>query len=149
MKSLLPRLHAAAAMTALACIAAFWLSTVLLELFAGPEAVAAVKNAILWGMAVLVPAMAVTGTTGARLARRRKGPVIATKRARMKAIAANGLVVLVPSAVFLALRADAGNFDMTFYAVQALELVAGAVNFTLMALNARAGRNLRPRLRTA
>ena len=60
----------------------------------------------------------------------------------MKWIAANGLLILVPSAVFLALRTGAGQFDTAFYAVQGLELVAGATNLTLLILNMRDGRAL-------
>ncbi len=57
----------------------------------------------------------------------------------MPLIAANGVLVLIPSALFLAYKARAGEFDMTFYAVQALELVAGAANITLLGLNIRDG----------
>jgi len=56
----------------------------------------------------------------------------------MPIIAANGLVGLIPSAFFLASKARAGPFDVAFYAVQALELVAGATNLTLLGLSMRA-----------
>ncbi|MEU5408747.1 hypothetical protein [Nocardia asteroides] len=41
--------------------------------------------------------------------------------------------------------ASAHRFGVAFYLVQALELVAGAVNIGLMTLNARDGRRLRRR----
>ena len=54
-------------------------------------------------------------------------------------IAANGILILLPAAFFLAGRAAAGQFDATFYGVQALELAAGAINLSLMGLNIRDG----------
>ena len=63
----------------------------------------------------------------------------------MKLIAANGLLILLPSAVFLAMRAQAGLFDTAFYTVQVLELAAGATNITLLGLNMRDGMQLRKR----
>ena len=43
----------------------------------------------------------------------------------MQVTAANGILVLIPSALFLASKARAAEFDTVFYAVQALELAAG------------------------
>jgi len=45
----------------------------------------------------------------------------------------------LPSAVFLAFRAASGQFDGLFYGVQAVELIAGATNITLLIKNLRAG----------
>jgi formylmethanofuran:tetrahydromethanopterin formyltransferase len=42
-------------------------------------------------------------------------------------------------ALFLACKATAVEFDASFYAVQALELAAGAVNITLLGFNLRDG----------
>ncbi|MDF1486565.1 hypothetical protein PY257_15490, partial [Ramlibacter sp. H39-3-26] len=55
--------------------------------------------------------------------------------------------ILIPSALYLASKARAGEFDSVFYAVQALELVAGAVNITLLGLNMRDGLRMKGRLR--
>jgi hypothetical protein len=65
----------------------------------------------------------------------------------MPFIAANGLLVLVPCAIVLNRWAAAGSFDTAFYAVQAIELLAGALNLALMGLNARDGLRLAGRLR--
>ncbi len=138
-RRVLRRVHRAAAITAFATILTFWTSTVVTELFATTAAVAAVKTAILWGMAVLIPAMAIAGATGFKLGGAHPHPLAAAKRRRMPIIALNGLLVLVPAAVFLAQRAAAGRFDRCFVAVQALELIAGAVNIVLMGLNIRDG----------
>jgi hypothetical protein len=141
-RSLVRRVHLAAGVTAFLTILAFWTSTVLSELFGSHAAVAAVKNGILWGMLLLIPAMAAVGGSGFRLGGRSTVPSVAAKRRRMPIIALNGLLVLFPSAVFLAMRADAGRFDTAFYAVQAVELVAGAANLMLIGLNIRDGLRL-------
>ena len=124
---------------AFALIATFWTSTVVSELFLGAAAVAAVKQAILWGMLLLIPAMAAVGGTRVPPRRQEQGAGDRQERRRMPVIALNGILVLVPSAFFLAARASAGQFDTAFYAVQAVELVAGAVNIALMSLNMRDG----------
>ncbi|MFV0292431.1 MAG: hypothetical protein ACK5II_04110 [Paracoccus sp. (in: a-proteobacteria)] len=63
----------------------------------------------------------------------------ARKKKRMPIIAANGILVLIPSALYLSGKASAGTFDTGFYIVQSLELVAGAANIILLALNMRDG----------
>lgn len=141
------RVHAAAGMLGLAMICTFWASTVLSELLGAPETVAAVKAAILKGMVVLIPAMIVAAASGRSLASGRSGTAIRAKARRMPMIALNGVLILVPSAVFLALQSSAGNFDAWFCAVQAIELIAGGANVTLMALNIRDGLRLTGRLR--
>jgi hypothetical protein len=65
---------------------------------------------------------------------------------RMRIIAANGILILISSALFLASKAKAGEFDAVFYAVQALELVAGATNLALLGLNMRDGLKFTGRL---
>lgn len=123
-------------------IATFWLSTLVSELFLGQEAIVTVKSLIPYGFFLLIPAMAAAGATGFRLAAGRTAGLIGAKRRRMPVIAANGVLVLIPSALFLAARAQAGSFDPVFYAVQAVELLAGAVNLTLLGLNIRDGRQM-------
>ena len=123
-------------------ISNFWLSTAGSELFGSQAAIVAVKSAIPWGFLLLVPALAAAGGSGIRLAGRARGGLVGAKLKRMPFIAANGILVLIPSALFLAARAQAGLFDGWFYAVQALELVAGAINLTLLGLNMRDGLRL-------
>jgi Na+/H+ antiporter NhaA len=91
------------------------------------------------GLFVLVPAIAATGGSGFFMSKSRQGQLVETKKKRMPFIAANGLLVLIPCAIFLNRWAAAGAFDNTFYVVQAFELLAGAVNLTLMGLNIRDG----------
>ncbi|HEY6632797.1 MAG TPA: hypothetical protein VIZ90_15200 [Rhizobiaceae bacterium] len=139
------RVHAFAGALALLTICIFWSATVISEVFGDASAIAAVKNGILAGMLVLIPAMAVAGASGFSLGKGWKSKAVERKKRRMKIIAANGMLVLVPSAVFLAWKAGAGEFDAVFVAVQAIELAAGAVNITLLALNMRDGLALRRR----
>lgn len=140
------KLHGFFGAVALLCIATFWASTAVSELFLDQASVVAVKNAILTGMWVLIPAMAATGGSGFSLARARRGRIVDVKARRMKAVAANGLLVLLPSAWMLASWANAGRFDAAFYALQGVELVAGAINITLLTLNMRDGLRLAGRL---
>jgi hypothetical protein len=138
-RTLVAAVHRIAGFTAFATIILFWTSTVLAEALGGGSTIALVKQAILWGMLVLVPAMAVLGGSGFRLGGKNVAPVIARKRRRMPFIALNGILVLVPAAFFLAARAAAAQFDAAFYAVQGLELAAGAANIVLMSLSIRDG----------
>lgn len=139
-------IHPAAGALALLTILTFWVSTVLSETFGPATAVVAVKTLIPWGFIVLVPALMVTGGSGFALAKGRRGRLVDAKRKRMPIIAANGVLILIPAALFLALKARAGEFDAAFYGVQAVELIAGAANITLLSLNMRDGLRLKGRL---
>jgi hypothetical protein len=143
------KIHPLAGSLAFLTIASFWLSTALSELFASQAAVIAVKTAIPWGFLVLVPALAAAGATGFALSDGQRAGLIGAKLKRMPIIAANGLLVLIPSALFLAAKARAGEFDTGFYAVQALELAAGAANLALLGLNLRDGLKIAARFRSA
>ena len=140
------KLHAIFGSVALLCITTFWLSTVVSELLMDQASVAAVKNAVLNGMWLLIPSMAATGGSGSALAKGRGGRLVSVKCQRMKIVAANGLFVLLPSAFVLASWANAGRFDGVFYALQGVELLAGAVNISLLVLNMRDGLKLSGRL---
>jgi hypothetical protein len=140
------KIHAVAGIIATLTIATFWFSTVVSELFGSSEAVIAVKSAIPWGFLLLIPALAAAGGSGFKLAGGRRVGLSAAKAKRMPLIAANGLFVLIPSALFLASKAKAGAFDTSFYVVQSLELLAGATNLTLLGLNLRDGLRLTGKL---
>lgn len=83
------------------------------------------------------------------MAKGRRAGLVGAKIRRMALIAANGILVLIPSALFLASKAGAAEFDTSFYAVQALELAAGAANITLLGLNMRDGLRMKGRLSRA
>jgi hypothetical protein len=135
--------HRIAALAATLTIAAFLLSSVVVESFASPAAVVALKAFIVFpGLFVLVPALALAGASGFALARLRGGRLADAKKRRMPIIAGNGLLVLVPCALLLDRWAAAGQIDAGFYAIQGLELAAGALNLFLMLLNIRDGLRL-------
>ncbi|WP_199728344.1 hypothetical protein [Achromobacter sp. K91] len=136
------RIHAAAALLTLLFLAAFWISTVASELFLAASAVAQVKLAISYALLGFVPVMMLTAASGFLMGGKGRHPLLLAKRKRMPFIAANGLLILVPAAVFLALRAQAGLLDGVFYGVQVLELAAGAANLALIGLNIRDGLRL-------
>ena len=134
--------HAGAGTVAMILIAGFLTATLISELLLDTTAVLAVKKAILAGLCLLIPAFAVTGGSGFSLARGRHSPAIESKRRRMKILAANGLLILLPLAILLYLRAAAGLFDGLFYAMQTLEVLAGFVQLALLVLNFRDGRKM-------
>lgn len=147
--SLKRKAHAIGAALTVLLLSAFWSSTLVSELFLSPIAVAHVKQGIAYGILALVLAMAVTAGTGFSMGGKGKLPLLVAKRKRMPFVALNGLVILVPAAIFLALRATAGVFDEWFYGVQVLELLVGGINLTLIGLNIRDGLRLSSRRKQA
>lgn len=141
------RIHAIAGGIGFLTILIFWTSTAISELFASQEAISVVKAMILKGMFILIPAMVIAGGSGMSLGKRRKGKLVTAKKKRMPIIALNGLLILLPSAWFLAGKASGGEFDMSFYTVQAIELIAGAANLTMMGMNIRDGLRMTGKLR--
>ena len=147
------RIHAGAGILAIGLVASFMTATVTVEALGDDEAVLWVKTAILAALLLLIPSVMVAGASGRSLARGRTSPLLKAKKRRTAAVAVVGLGVLLPAAVVLRGLAAAGDFGTTFVTVQAVELAGGAVNLTLLGLNARAGRTLtaarRRRKRTA
>ena len=139
---MLRRVHPIAGVVGFVTILIFWTSTAASEMFGSVETITAVKRAIPWGLLILAPALAITGATGFRMAGVSADHRVLEKKRRMPFIAGNGLLILVPAALYLAALASRGEFGNVFYGVQAIELVAGAINLTLMALNIRDGLRL-------
>jgi hypothetical protein len=137
-----PIIHAIAGTAAMLTIATFWTSTLISELFMDHATVAGVKHAIVYGLFLLVPFMAATGGSGFVLSKTRKGQLLDQKKKRMAVIGANGLLVMIPAALFLNGKAAAGEFDAFFYSVQVVELIIGVVQLTLMGMNFRDGLRL-------
>jgi len=112
----------------------------ILALAIGSEAmVVAVKTAIPFGFIILVPALIATAVSGFRLNAGRVMPLTRRKQRRMPFIIVTGVVILIPSALYLASAARAHSFGTVFILVQAIELIAGAVNISLLRLNMRDG----------
>ncbi|WP_131667350.1 hypothetical protein [Psychrobacter pygoscelis] len=142
-------LHALAGTLAMLLIATFWLATITSELFMTTAAVVDVKHYIaIYGLVTLVILMGLTGGSGFIASKNRQGRLINHKKSRMRIIAVNGLIIMVPSAIFLNVKAAAGEFDIWFYGVQLLELAVGLVQLILMSSNFRAGLQLSSRRRT-
>ncbi len=142
-RPLLSLVHRAAGTVALLTIALFWIATVSSELTGDPVLIARVKQAIAWGLLLLVPAMAATGGSGRVLSGPAPRGLAGKKYRRMRIIAALGILVLVPAALLLARWAALGQFGPAFFAVQAVELAAGAINVVLLIRNFRDGLRMR------
>jgi len=137
------KLHKTAALVATVCIATFFTSTLLVETVGSKEMIAFVKSLIVMpGIFILVPAMAITGTTGFALAKEHKGHIIDVKQKRMPLIALIGIFILLPAAIYLNSWAAEGIFDTKFYLLQAIELMAGAINLTLMIKSMKDGKKV-------
>jgi hypothetical protein len=142
-RSIVVRIHLAASLAALAIVSSFLVSSAAAELFGDERDIRVVKEWILAMLVLLIPVMAVAGLSGRRLAGRSRAPVVRRKLWRMKAIAATGLLVLVPCAIALERLAAHGDFGPAFAAVQGVELFGGTLNLTLLMLNFRDGMMLR------
>lgn len=142
------KVHLTAGIIATLTIASFFTSTLLVELIGSRVAIAMVKSLIVMpGLLILVPTIAVTGITGFSLSKLRKGRLVEKKKKRMPLIAINGIFILVPAAMLLHTWASKGSFDMKFYLVQVIEIIAGAANLVMMGLNMRDGLRLCGHLR--
>ncbi len=143
MKNRLRYLHRTTAMIAFLMILTFFTSTLLVELFGDHQAILMTKTYISYAIWMLIPMMAVTGITGAKLAPNVHSGPIGKKKKRMPFIAINGLLILVPAAIYLQYLASIGQFDAVFYVIQTVELLAGLTNVILMSLNIRDGLQMR------
>jgi hypothetical protein len=139
--------HAIAGTLALLLVASFLGSTLYAELLMDQNLIAEIKRLILYGICLLIPAMAVAGGSGFSLASGRVGGIADAKKVRMRVIAANGLLVMLPSAVWLDMLASAGDFGTIFFVVQGVEIAGGLVQLILLGRNFRDGLRLSGRLR--
>lgn len=135
-------IHAIAGVLSFLFIASFWTSTLVSELFLSQSAVVSVKVAVTYALIAFIPCVAAAGATGFAMGGKSTFPILASKRRRMPIIGLNGLLILIPAALYLSAKAQAGEFDTRFYVVQGLELLAGATNLFLMGLNIRDGRQM-------
>lgn len=139
----LAKIHGITGGLAFLFIASFWISTLISEVFLNHAAIVVVKQTILYAFIMFIPCIMICGILGMKMGGKSQYAPIAAKRKRMPIISLNGLVILLPCAFFLYFRAKIGQFDGVFYAIQALELIAGALNLTLMGLSIKNGLSLR------
>ena len=144
-----PIAHVAAGTLAMLLVTAFLVGTIYAEFTMDHVLVAETKRLILYGICLLIPAMAIVGGSGFSLGRGRVGGIVDAKKKRMRIIAANGLVVMLPSAVWLDMKASGAHFDASFVIVQCIEVAGGLVQLYLLGRNFRDGLKLSGRLRRA
>lgn len=134
------KLHAFTSIIAFFTIASFLVSTVLVDLFFNHETIAKIKNLIvLPGLFILIPAMAVTGATGFKISKGRKGKLIGKKKKRMPFIVLNGILFMVPAAIVLDMWASTGQFGTKFWVIQLVEIIGGVINLILLSMSMRDG----------
>lgn len=148
-RNLVRRIHLCASLGATAVVVAFLVASVMAETSGDTEQIAVVKASIVRALGVLIPLLATAGLSGRWLATGWRSPVVARKQRRMAAAAAIGVLVLVPCALALDQLAADRRLGVAFGVVQAVELIAGAANLTLLSLNFRDGMAMRRRRRAA
>ncbi len=125
-----------ASVLAVFLIAIFMLATITAELNGNRNFILIVKTDILLTLPILILSIILTGILG-RLIPGGNIDVIRRKRRRLTIIAPIGLFILIPCAITLRALAAAHNFGIFFATLQGLELIGGAINLTLLSLNAR------------
>ncbi|KZN37985.1 hypothetical protein N480_14675 [Pseudoalteromonas luteoviolacea S2607] len=138
--------HKVAGGIALMTLLVFLSATLYSELIGNYALIAKVKSSILSpGLFILIPCLIVTAGSGFNMAKGSKNKKIKAKAKRMPFIGLNGLLVLVPCALYLNYLAQSSLFGFEFYLVQSVEVVAGLVNISLISLNIRDGLRLSKR----
>jgi hypothetical protein len=131
---------------ALALIMTFLILTTVTELIGTAGDVHIVRQWIVFGLPVLIGCLATAALSGRRLARNSRAAVIRRKQRRMQIVALAGILVLVPCALILDDLTASASAGGVVTALEITEILAGALNLTLLALNFRDGRRLtRPR----
>ncbi len=137
-RAIVKKIHPVTGGLAMLMISGLLISTIIVELSGDPLEIAELKESILFCVVFgLIPLMMITGISGNKLG------AISEKAKRMKRIAINGLLVLIPSAVVLWKLSAAGDFGTLFMAVQGVEIVAGILNLYWMGLNMRDGMRIK------
>jgi hypothetical protein len=135
-----PMIHGLAGALAILTIATFWSSSFVSEVFLTDAAVIEVKRSIVnYGLLPFVLLMAISGGSGNFLTKNRQNMIIRSKMRRMKILALNGFIVMIPSALYLHHKASLSEFDRIFYSVQVLELAVGLLQLFLLSQNFREG----------
>jgi hypothetical protein len=141
-RSQLIRIHASAGMTAFALITVFFTASLVAELSRITQWTVLVKTLIFYSMWVMLILMPLAVSTGLKLAGKSQHPIVARKKARLRWLMPNGLILL-GLAYWLYQRAITHQFDQLFIGLQVLELVLGAINIILLGQMIRDGFQLR------
>ncbi|MEM0517210.1 MULTISPECIES: hypothetical protein [Aequorivita] len=135
------KIHIATTVIAALTIANFFTFSLIAEIIGDADFIKQVKTVILYCLPVLIIAMPLLALSGKRLAGKSINPLVLQKQKRMKFVAINGLL-LISLAIYLYYHANFKTIDTTFFTVQGIELLLGAVNLSLIGLNIRAGLRL-------
>ena len=145
-RSSLVRIHLSAAVGALALITTFLVSSAVTELAGNAADVHSLRQWIVSGLPLLIGCLAAAALTGRRLARKSRAALIRRKQRRMQVVAALGIIVLAPCALILDALTAGASAGAVVAGLELTEILAGALNLTLLLLNVRDGRSLsRPR----
>lgn len=141
------KIHKLFAFISFFIILIFFTSTLFVEVFFDYKTITQLKALIVCpGLFILLPSIAITAISGNIIAKRSKNSeLIKIKKKRMPFIAIIGVFVLIPCAIYLNYLATENLFDTTFFIVQSLELLAGAINLSLMFLNIKDSKRLSTR----
>jgi nucleoside-diphosphate-sugar epimerase len=134
--------HVGAGLLAILLLVGFWTSSAAAVVIRDLALVRTVKHTISAALWILIPSLAATALSGEVLARRRGAPLVRAKRLRARAAMLNGLLVLLPTVLSLEKIVDTHGLVLQFFALQVLELLAGAANLTLLVQAATRGRAL-------
>ncbi len=141
------KIHAVSATIAFLMILIFFGSTIIVEFGGDQASIGVVKRFIVYGLFLLVPSMMAAGITGNMITPQNKSRIVRNKLKRLKVIIPIGILILIPCAIILDKMATSGNFGELFVGIQALELLAGGVNISLLGMNMRDGFKLSGRFK--
>src|SRR3712207_5561014 len=108
------RIHAVSGALTLMLIAASFLASATVVVLQHPPAIVYVKRLIVYGVALLIPLLALSGMTGLALIGKRRGRLMQTKQRRLLVSAVTSLLILAPCGVTLYLLAARGQLHAGF-----------------------------------
>lgn len=142
----LVKIHLLATATVTLTIIVFLISSLIVEINGNHDQIKEVKKAIFYSLPIMILFMPVLGLSGIKLAGTSNNKLISIKKANMKWIAVNGMM-LVALATFLYFRSNFAEIDNTFFIAQFLEFGFGLANLVLIGLNTTNGLKLTGKLK--
>ncbi|MBK7057593.1 MAG: hypothetical protein KBF99_07955 [Leptospiraceae bacterium] len=133
------QLHKLGGILAILIILFFQVLTISSEFSGDFNRIITAKQIIAWLIPFLVITLIGTGISGRKLAGKSTNILIIRKQSRMKFIAANGILILLPSAYILLYLSKIQPVTNLFWILQTLEISSGLINLTLLILNAKDG----------
>ncbi|MCB1172558.1 MAG: YceI family protein [Leptospiraceae bacterium] len=134
--------HKALAIGAICLIAFFQISTLVGDFGGLPKLLVWTKRMIAALVPLLVSVLILLRRSGLQLAGQAESELLRQKKQIMTIIALNGATILLPSAYTLWYLAETDQLAALFWSIQAIELAAGVLNFSLLIYGANLGRRL-------